>query len=294
MLASAGTLEEGYDWAYEMKWDGYRGLAICDGPDVRLLSRNGLDLTGTYPRVVDALVELDLRDTILDGELVAFGPGGAPSFHALQHGTAPVSYLVFDVLRLEGTDVTGAPYAARRHAIESLGLEDAGTDAVRVPAAFDGTLTEALDASRRLGLEGLVAKRVDSIYRPGKRSAAWVKLKHVQATEVVIVGWRTGQGNRSSTLGSLLMAIRDGDGWTYVGRVGTGLSDRALTDLTRRLAPLERKTPPIDVERADARDVHWVRPTLVGEVTFAEQTPDGRLRHPVWKGLRPDKSPADL
>ena len=292
MLASNGDVTEGYDWVYEMKWDGYRGIAVCDGGDVRLVSRKGIDLTGDYPGVTDALRDLDLTDTILDGELVAFGTNGAPSFHALQHGTSPVSYLVFDVLRLDGTDVTGAPYRSRRHAIEALGLGDA---TVRVPAAFDGSLVEALAASHELGLEGVVAKRADSPYRVGKRSAAWVKLKHLLALEVVIVGWREGAGNRASTLGSLVMGVPDGDGgWRYAGRVGTGFSDRALSDLAERLAPLERKTATVDVERPEARGVHWVKPAIVGEVTYSEKTPDGRLRHPVWKGLRPDKDPEDL
>jgi bifunctional non-homologous end joining protein LigD len=291
MLASTGTVEEGYDWAFEMKWDGYRGIAVCNGEDVRLVSRNGLDMTATYPEVVKALAGLDLSDTILDGELVAFGPNGAPSFNALQNSSAPVSYLVFDVLRLDGTDVTGAPYSARRDALEKLDLDDGS---VRVPPAFDGALTEAVEASRELGLEGVVAKRTDSPYRVGKRSAAWVKLKHLNAQEAVIIGWRPGSGNRSGTIGSLLLATPNGDGWRYVGRVGSGFSDKALKELQQRLAPLARKTPPVDVARADAKDAHWVRPALVGEVTFSEETPDGRLRHPVWKGLRPDKSPEDL
>jgi bifunctional non-homologous end joining protein LigD len=274
-----------------MKWDGYRGIAVCDGDDVRLISRNGLDMTATYPDVAKALAERDLSDTILDGELVAFGANGAPSFHALQNSAGPVSYLVFDVLRLDGTDVTGAPYSARRHALEELDI-DSGS--VRVPPAFEGALTEAVEASGELGLEGVVAKRTDSPYRVGKRSAAWVKLKHVNAQEAVIVGWRPGAGNRAGTIGSLLLAVPDGEGWRYVGRVGSGFSDKALKDLQQRLAPLARKTPPVDVVRADAKDAHWVRPALVGEVTYSEETPDGRLRHPVWKGLRPDKSPGDL
>jgi bifunctional non-homologous end joining protein LigD len=291
MLASTGTVEEGYDWAFEMKWDGYRGVAVCNGEDVRLVSRNGLDMTATYPDVTKALADLDLSDTILDGELVAFGPNGAPSFHALQNTEGPVSYLVFDVLRLDGTDVTDAPYSARRDALEKLGLDNGS---VRVPPVFDGALTEAVESSRQLGLEGVVAKRTDSPYRIGKRSAAWVKLKHLNAREAVIVGWRPGSGNRSGTIGSLLLAVPDGDGWRYVGRVGSGFSDKALKDVQQRLAPLARKTPPVDVVRADAKDAHWVRPALVGEVTYSEETPDGRLRHPVWKGLRPDKSPDDL
>jgi bifunctional non-homologous end joining protein LigD len=301
MLASTGTVSEGDDWAYEMKWDGYRALATFDGTDVRLISRSGQDMTATYSRVVEALVKQGLADTVLDGELVAFGKNGAPSFNALQNGSAPVSYLVFDLLRLDGTDVTGAPYDARRDALEQLALDDGKV--IRVPPAFAGTLTEAVESSRELGLEGIVAKRRDSTYRPGTRSAAWLKLKHLQALEAVIVGWRPGEGARASTIGSLLLATPhgstddgadDGD-LTYIGRVGTGFSDKMLAELTAKLSRIERKTPAVhDVPTDVARRARWVRPELVGEVTYGEMTPDGRLRHPVWKGLRPDKSPADL
>ncbi|HSI26323.1 MAG TPA: non-homologous end-joining DNA ligase, partial [Aeromicrobium sp.] len=301
MLASPGTVSEGDDWAYEMKWDGYRALAMLDGTDVRLISRSGQDMSATYPRVVGALAKLGLTGTVLDGELVAFGKNGAPSFNALQNGSAPVSYLVFDLLRLDGTDVTAAPYDARRSALEQLDLDDGNI--IRVPPAYEGTLTEAIESSRELGLEGIVAKRRDSTYRPGTRSSSWLKLKHLQAVEAVIVGWRPGEGARSSTIGSLLLAVPHGGanngpndgGLTYIGRVGTGFSDKALTELTGKLSRIERKTPAIDDVPADvARRARWVKPELVGEVTYGEMTPDGRLRHPVWKGLRPDKSPADL
>lgn len=293
MLASTGSISTSDHWAYEMKWDGYRALASLDGSDVQLTSRSGQDMTATYLSVVGALTDLNLADTVLDGELVAFGADGTPSFHALQDGSGQVSYLVFDLLRLDGTDVTRAPYDARRGALEQLGLDDGKV--VRVPASYDGTLTEAVEISRKLGLEGIVAKRRDSIYRPGARSASWVKLKHLRAMEAVIVGWRPGNGTRLSTIGSLLLAVPHGDGLAYVGRVGTGFSDRALADLARRLAPLTRKTAPVrDIPDDVARNARWVSPRLVGEVTYAELTPEGRLRHPVWKGLRPDKAPSEL
>jgi bifunctional non-homologous end joining protein LigD len=293
MLASAGRVSDSEDWAFEMKWDGYRALAHCNGADVRLISRSGQDMSKTYPRVIEALSKLDLADAVIDGELVAFGRNGAPSFNALQNGTAPVSYLAFDLLVLDGTEVTGVPYDARRHALEELDIDDGKV--VRVPPSFEGTLTEAVEASESLGLEGIVAKRRDSTYRAGTRSSAWIKLKHVRAAEAVIVGWRPGEGARASTIGSLLLAAPNGDGLTYVGRVGTGFSDRALEELSTKLSRIERKTPAVsDVPRDVARQAHWVRPELVGEVTYGEITPDGRLRHPVWKGLRPDKSPSDL
>jgi bifunctional non-homologous end joining protein LigD len=163
---------------------------------------------------------------------------------------------------------------------------------LHLPPAFDGDLEHALDASRTLGLEGVMAKRRDSTYST-TRSRAWLKLKHHLTQEVVIGGWRPGQGRRAAQIGSLLMGVPDADGTLrYVGRVGTGFSDRDLDALTVRLSRLTRKTPPLsDVPAADARDAVWVTPSLVGEVSFAEWTSTSRLRQPSWRGLRPDKPP---
>lgn len=296
MLATAGTTAPDDEWAYEMKWDGYRALAFVDGTTVRLQSRSGIDMTATYPGVADALAGLHLADTVLDGELVALGPDGAPDFHSLQNGGAEVAYFVFDLLRLDGTDATGANYDHRRLALESLGID--GT-LVRVPPAFETGFDEAMQASRDLGLEGVVAKRRDSIYRPGARSSSWVKVKHLDSTEAVIIGWRPGEGSRTSSIGSLLLAgpspiDPDDRTWSYLGRVGTGFSDRALRDLRKRLEPLAQDAPAVAVPHDIARTARWVRPELVGEVIYASVTPDGHLRHPVWKGLRPDKGPEDL
>ena len=295
MLATAGKafdIDDEDDWAFEMKWDGYRAVAVCDGPDVTLFSRTGKDMTDTYPEVADALAARDLIDTVLDGEVVALSPDGTPSFSRLQQGTRPISYLLFDVLSHDGEALKNATYLERRDVLQDLDLDDGST--LRVPLAFDGSLEDAVASSQELGLEGVVAKRRDSRYRSGTRSSSWIKIKNQRMQEAVIVGWRPGKGNRSGGMGSLLLALPEGDGWRYIGRVGTGFSDRAVTDLTERLKAIERKTAPLDVPREVAREARWVSPKLVGEVTYGEWTPDGHLRHPVWRGMRPDKKPADV
>ncbi len=294
-LAKPGDVDDDHAWAFEMKWDGYRIVASVDGDAVRLTSRNGKDYTGNYPVVADALAALDLPATVLDGEVVALDEKGIPRFGLLQNagsGGVDLRYEVFDVLRADGRDVTDQPYTARRELLRQL-VPDG--DVVQVPEAFAGDLEQAVEESKRLGLEGVVAKVADSRYRPGKRSDAWLKLKHQRMQEVVVGGWRPGNGARSGTIGSLLLGIPGEDGLHYAGRVGTGFSEQVLDDLLKRLKRLERKTSPfVDVPRDAARDAHWVTPRLVGEVTFTEWTSDGSLRHPAWRGLRPDKSPEDV
>jgi bifunctional non-homologous end joining protein LigD len=200
----------------------------------------------------------------------------------------PVAYLLFDIMFLDGQSTVGLPYRERRGLLESLGL---GGAHLSVPPWFDGDGADVLRAAGAQGLEGVVAKRVDSVYVPGRRSHDWVKVKLMRTQEVVIVGWAPGRGRRQGSIGALLTALPGKDGFVYVGRVGTGFSDAALIDLATRLAPLERPTSPLsgDVPRAQVADAHWVEPVLVGEVTFTEWTADGRLRHPSWRGLRPDK-----
>jgi bifunctional non-homologous end joining protein LigD len=164
-----------------------------------------------------------------------------------------------------------------------------------VPPVFDGDLEAALDTSRALDLEGIVAKRLGSVYQPGRRGRTWLKIKLHHDQEVVIAGWRPGQGRRDGGIGSLLLGVPTEAGLLYVGRVGSGLNDRQLSELERLLTPLARRDNPlIEVPREDTRDAHWVEPELVGEVTYSELTGPGRLRHPVWKGLRTDKTPGDV
>ncbi|WP_394250735.1 ATP-dependent DNA ligase [Arthrobacter pityocampae] len=307
-LGSENAIPDPEDWAYEMKWDGIRCIAVVRDGTVRLLSRNGADTTATYPELGDLSEHLSADSAVLDGEIVALNARGRPDFGLLQtrmkltdgaeieaaQASTPVRLMLFDLLDLDGHDLTGLEYRQRR---ELLGraVDDAGDGHVQVPPALDATLREAVEASRRLGLEGIMAKRLSSDYQPGARSASWVKIKHLRTQEVVVVGWRPGRGSRAATVGSLLVAVPDGADLRYVGRVGSGLTERDLAEAGTRLKDLTRRTAPLaDVPDADASDAHWVRPALVGEVQYSEHTGAGRLRHPVWRGWRPDKSPSDV
>ncbi len=257
--------------------------------------------------MVDALAALELDDAVLDGEIVALGGNGAPDFGLLQQRMgltkpgdvaraqtgAPVTLLVFDVLRAGGHGKQNDEYAERRLGLDKLGVDDGET--ILVPAAYDGSLKEAITSSKKLGLEGVLAKRRDSRYVAGKRSSNWIKIKHQRMQEVVIGGWREGNGSRADTIGSLLLGIPDDGGLRYIGRVGTGFNDKTLAELGRALRPLERKTSPfVDVPKDVLRDAHWVTPRIVGEVAFSEWTRSGHLRHPSWRGRRTDKDPREV
>jgi bifunctional non-homologous end joining protein LigD len=205
----------------------------------------------------------------------------------------PVTFLAFDLLYLDGRSLLDLPYESRREALDGLGLAGPSW---QTPPWFIGGGAAVLDASRQQGLEGIVAKRLDSRYVPGRRADTWRKLKNLRTQEVVVAGWKPGTGRRSGTFGSLLLGVYDGTGLTYVGHVGTGFDEDALVALTADLAERTSDTMPFATAppRADIRDAHWVEPSLVGEVAFSEWTPDGRLRHPAWRGLRPDKDPAEV
>ncbi|MCU1571342.1 MAG: ligD [Naasia sp.] len=305
-LGSVDTVGSGQDWAFEMKWDGIRALVEVRDGGVRVVSRNGNDLTAAYPELAGVPAAVSAATALLDGEIVAIGRGGRPDFGLLQQRmnlirdadiqaarrSAPVHLMVFDLLEADGRALTALPYTTRR---EELTRTVSSAGVVQVPPEFagsDSTVHEALDASRELGLEGIVAKRRDSLYSAARRSPSWVKIKHHLMQEVVIGGWRPGQGGRSGRIGSLLLGIPGGDGLTYVGKVGTGFTSRDLAAIAERLAPLEQTESPFtDIPRADAKDAHWVAPRLVGEVEFAEWTGPGRLRQPSWRGWRPDKDP---
>ena len=291
-------------WAYEMKWDGVRAVVHVDGGRATAWSRNDIDITATYPELRGLAESMGATQAVLDGELVALDPAGRPSFELLQprmhvSGAArirrlmvavPVTYFVFDVLHLDGRPTLSAPYRERRALLEGLGLSGPSW---QTPPAWFGGGQAVLAAAREQHLEGVVAKQVESTYQPGVRSRSWLKVKNLRTQEVVIAGWRPGQGRRADSIGSLLLAIPAPDGLRYAGKVGTGFTADSLRDLQRRLEPLATTDSPlgVDVPTADARDAHWVRPELVGEVRFTEWTRDGRLRHPAWRGLRPDKGP---
>jgi bifunctional non-homologous end joining protein LigD len=313
MLATAGELpgpDQEDRWVFEMKWDGVRAVVYLDGSGVRILTRNDREVASTYPELA-ALGDGALRaggtgGMVLDGEIVAFDSHGRPSFGELQArmhvqrpsgdllARVPVSILVFDVCFLGGQSLLRMPYVDRRALLEELDLNGPRW---ATPPTFDGDGAAALAASKAQGLEGVVAKRRDSVYEPGKRSRSWVKVKHIRMQEVVVCGWQPGGGRRAGGIGSLLLGVHDEDGrLEYAGHVGTGFTDWMLDDLLARLRPLQRTTSPLDTEvpRAQAKDAQWVTPRLVGEVAFGEWTRDGRMRHPVWRGLRPDKAVEDV
>jgi bifunctional non-homologous end joining protein LigD len=304
MLAVTGPLPEGGQWSYEMKWDGLRAVVYVDTGHVKVLTRNDREVAAQYPELGRMAAAMGSTQAVLDGEIVAFDEAGRPSFGRLQqrmHVTkaaaldrlqqeVPIHYLIFDLLHLDGRSLLDEPLSERRRLLDSLGL--AG-DFWSTPVVFtDVSGHDVLTASVAQGLEGVVAKRLDSRYLPGKRSDLWTKVKNFRTQEIVIAGWREGDGRRSGSVGALLMGIHDDDGnLVYAGRVGTGFSDRTLDELSALLGQLERTTSPFaaDIPRADSKDAHWVAPTVVAEVRFAEWTGDGRLRHPSYRGLRPDK-----
>lgn len=310
--AATRWTEDGPAWA-EMKWDGVRALAVWDGSRLRLRARTGSDITAKYPELTAvSLSRVEGSDPgfggpcIVDGEIVALDARGRPSFPLLQKRInltkkeeiarempqTPVRYLLFDALSRDGEDLRPLPLAERRVVLEEIGAHVGPPFAV--PAVFDD-VDDALEESRRLGLEGIVVKNPRSAYSGGERSENWLKVKFLQTQEVVIGGMRTGKESRASTFGSLLLGIPDDGCLRYVGRVGTGFSDRALADLRTRLDARRRKTSPfVEVPDDVARDAVWVRPDLVGEVEFAEFTPDGVLRHARWRGIRSDKRPEDV
>ncbi|GAA2875353.1 hypothetical protein GCM10010443_42110 [Actinoplanes cyaneus] len=300
MLAAAGPLPTGPGWAFEFKYDGVRAIAYAGKGSVRLLSRNHNDVTATYPEMQELTVLLAGRRAVLDGEIVALEPGDRPSFArlsarihvaspapALLH-TVPVVYYAFDLLWLDGRSLLDEPYEQRRRRLLELRLDGRG---VRTPPEFIGVDGRAvLHAAELGGLEGVVAKRLTAPYRAGRRSADWTKVPLVRTQEVLVIGWKPGEGRRAGTVGSLLLAVHDGGELRFAGHVGTGFTDLMLRRLRDELHPLARTTPPVPgVPREHARQARWVEPVLVGEVAFRNWTPEGRLRHPSWRGLRTDR-----
>ena len=301
------TPPSGDAWAAEFKWDGVRALVYVEGGRPRAMSRNDLEVTPAYPELRDLAAAMGQTQAVLDGELVTFDDDGRPSFGRLQQRMhlrrpndvkrlvrdVPVTFLVFDLLHLDGRDLTRTPYAERRRLLDELGLN--GPSWQTTPW-FPGAVAAVHEASKAQGLEGVVAKKLDSPYLPGRRSDCWVKIKNIRRQEVVVGGWKPGEGGRAGSIGSLLVGVQTDRGLTFAGHVGTGFTQRMLADLKDLLTPLARDSSPFDtvVPREHARTAHWVEPALVCEVEFTEWTRDDRLRHPSYKGLRPDRSPADV
>ncbi|NGX06661.1 ATP-dependent DNA ligase [Mycobacteroides franklinii] len=296
MLPTTGSVT-GLDadaWAFEGKWDGYRLILECDRGQLRALARSGRDVTAEFPALQRLAHELAEHRVVLDGEVVVLDPQGVPSFSSLQNRTpsADIRFWAFDLLYLDGKSLLRTKYRDRRRLLEVLG---SGTESMTVPDQLSGDGVAALAHSHDQGWEGVVAKRRDSPYIPG-RTQSWIKAKNWSGQEVVIGGWRKGQGGRSSGIGALLMGIPDESGLRYAGRVGTGFTEKELASLKERLEPLHCEESPFSapLSAVEAKDVQFVEPVLVGEVRYGDRTPGGILKHSSWRGLRPDKSVSDV
>jgi bifunctional non-homologous end joining protein LigD len=307
MLATLGKLPHDDErWAFEIKWDGVRALAYSRPGELQLQSRNLKDITAQYPELGRLNRALSSHEAILDGEIVAFDQSEAPSFEALQRRmhvvsssqirrlvvTTPVTYMIFDLLWLDGHSLTELSYIQRRELLSSLALS---AERWQTPEYIVGQGKAVLRASAERHLEGIVAKRLDSAYLPGRRSPSWIKIKNTIRQEVVIGGWMPGQGRRTQRIGALLVGVyEDGGALRYAGRVGTGFSETELQRLKRLLAPLARDSSPFSAGERPPRGAVFCEPQLVAEVEFREWTAGGSLRAPSYKGLREDKPARDV
>jgi bifunctional non-homologous end joining protein LigD len=305
-IASTELPRSEAEWSFEVKWDGIRAIAYAQPGRLRLESRNLREITDGYPELRGLIGQLAMREAVLDGEIVAFDESGRPSFERLQSrmnvtsagavrrlaASTPVVYAIFDLIYLEGRSLMAEPYEARRAALEALEL---GGPAWRVPGAHPGAGTALLQATKSQALEGIVAKRLDSRYEPGRRTTSWLKIKHTLRQELVICGWLPGEGRRTERIGALLMGVYEPGGeLRYAGRVGTGFTDRTLAELAERLAALRSETSPFEVAPKLPRNAVFVEPRLVAEIEFREWTSDGVMRAPSYKGLREDKPPVEV
>ncbi|HWG57132.1 MAG TPA: DNA ligase D [Gaiellaceae bacterium] len=297
MLATLGDeVPRGDGWSFEVKWDGYRAVVAVEDGEARLTSRNGNDLTARFPELAKAVAAaVKTPNCVLDGEVCALDAQGRSSFSVMQQGSGPLVLYVFDVLEVDGESLVGLPLEERRERLAA--IVDRRSTKVRLSEAFDDgeVLYEAAQAQ---GLEGIMAKRLGSPYLPGKRTRDWLKLKVHERQEFVIAGWTKGEGRRSGSFGSLVLGVNEADGLRWVGNVGTGFDGAEIDRVLDALRPLVRDgTPfpePPKMPRVRKGDVVWVEPVLVCEVKFAEWTHDGRLRAPVYQGLRDDKGAAEV
>ena len=310
MLATSGELpDDVVRWALELKWDGVRAVVHVANGRVRAVGRRGIEATGRYPELQALADLLPDQTAVIDGEVVAFDSEGRPSFERLQARMhmdrpdtrlirqVPVHFVAFDLPYLGGHALYDLPYRERRALLDGLEL---AAGPIEAPPYLDGAEVEQVrelqDYTREQGLEGLIAKRLDSPYRPGRRVDFWRKVKNFATQEVVIGGWKAGRGRREGGVGSLLLGVYDGADLRFVGHVGTGFTDADLDDLHKRLVSLERPDSPYagEVPREHARFAYWVEPSLTGEVEFSRWTRDGMLLHASWRGLRPEIPPREV
>jgi len=299
MLATlADDLPAGPEWTFEIKWDGYRALGYVRNGDVRLVSRNGNDLTQRFPQVARALASaVRSPECVVDGEVCALDEQGRSSFSAMQQGRGgtPIVYAVFDLLELDGEPIVSLPIEERRKRLAQ--LLDVRERTVQVSAVFDDG-PALLETAKEQKLEGVMAKKLGSRYAEGRRTRDWLKIKTHGEQEFVIVGYTKGEGRRASSFGSLVLAVNESGTLRWVGNVGTGFTEGTIAELLAALEPLRVETSPLAVvpkmPKVRKTDVVWVRPVLVAEVKFAEWTHDEHLRAPVYLGLRDDKTAPEV
>jgi len=296
-------------WIYEIKLDGFRAIAFKQGSQVRLLSRNEKDFGEKFPEVLEAVAGISAREAVMDGEIVALDSKGRSSFQLLQaydlgQERPPIFFYVFDLLRLNGTDLRSEPLSTRKELLEKLLKKVPGV--IRYSASLEGPSDKLLEQARRLGLEGLIGKRKDSVYETGRRSGAWIKLKLHREQEFVIGGYTAPQRSRQH-FGSLLIGYQEKNGLHFAGKVGTGFDDALLESLHARFNALAISNCPFEnlpkkktgrysqgITVAEMKRCHWVKPSLVCQIKFSEWTRDGKLRQPVFLGLRADKDAGEV
>ena len=299
----------GPGWLYEIKFDGYRAVALCGGGEVRLLSRTEKDLGAKFPEVREAIEEFGIHDAILDGEIVALDREGRSSFQLLQayeigEEKPPIFYYLFDAMRLGGRDLRKHPLGERKEALREA-LEGA-PPILRYSGSLGADATQLVKEVRRLGLEGLIGKKAGSAYESGRRSGAWVKIKFLHEQEFVIGGYTKPAGSRHY-FGALILGVYDGRRLLCVGKVGSGFTASILQRLHAQMQPIARETCPFEnlpqprgqrygqgITKAEIKSCHWVDPVLVCQVKFSEWTRDARLRQPVFLGLREDKAASEV
>ncbi len=288
------------DFFYEIKFDGWRALALFGDSSVKIVSRNRKDMTSQFPDLAHSLQALHLADSIIDGEIVALDSSGRASFQRLQASLssgedAALFYYAFDLLRLEGKDLRERPIEVRKELLQE--VIPATGDAVRFSDSLGSNYGRLSRQARTLDLEGLIGKRVGSAYESGRRSGAWIKLKIVHEQEFVIAGYTDPAGSRTG-FGSVLLGYYDGRNLVSAGKVGSGFNESHLNSLLARFHRMGRRNTPYaqtkNLTPAELRSAHWVRPELVAQVRFKEWTDDGRLRQPVFLGLRDDKEAHDV
>ena len=283
----------GSNWMHEIKYDGYRTLLAVGGGKAKAYTRTGLDWSDRFAPIVKAAAELD-RSALIDGEVVALDKDGRPSFQALQaslkEGSGNLAYFAFDLLTLDGEDLTALPNLDRKERLKGLLIGAPG--AIRFSDHVLGNGEKLFDSLCKQGLEGVVSKRIDAPYRVDKRAQTWLKVKCLHRQELVIVGWTPSDKGRGFR--ALLLGLHEGGTLRYAGKVGTGFGMKLIDELMTKMKPLERKAPTVDAPRAAVRGAHWIAPKLVAEIAFTEWTDEGLLRHPIFIALREDKSEKDV